>query len=361
MAFAEASMIEPLVTEEVSDIFNFEEWTEAVGLNRKSVGKLRANDCITRETLVLLSVEDIRELELTVGQRNVLIAAITQLGATRIDSSDNHASTTNTRDNRLPNITAASSSQVTSRRAPTDEPLTCLLGELLQRPGDANARDVSGTVCMADAGNVSGSGTKNLTHHVQRADLDPLVYLSNPKPEYLDITDFVPQFSAGESDVEQSLGQADQTQLILKSGAKRIKLEHVNQAMYMAASSRILANLLQTGKLSHANVPHYLAYQVKIGMLAQRYLWTSVLLYDREYRRMQAAFNFPWGSDSQHLAQVHLIDKGHSRQVGRKNSSEKKQTCKLYNHSTCTYGENCKFTHLCSICSKNHPQSQHRQ
>ena len=85
---------------------------------------------------------------------------------------------------------------------------------------------------------------------------------------------------------EQTVSSRDDVHLILKSGPKKPKLQDVDQTMYMVASSRILANLLQSGKISHSQTSHYLAYMVKIGMLAQRYQWSSVLLYDREYRKL---------------------------------------------------------------------------
>ena len=62
---------------------------------------------------------------------------------------------------------------------------------------------------------------------------------------------------------------------------------------WTAASCRILAKLVLEGKICVDGVAHYLSYTVKISCLAQRYVWVTVLLYDREYRRAQANYNFP--------------------------------------------------------------------
>ena len=94
---------------------------------------------------------------------------------------------------------------------------------------------------------------------------------------------------------------------MLKTGPKKPRLERVNQMQWTAASCRILAKLLLEGKIGVDGVAHYLSYTVKISCLAQRYVWATVLLYDREYRRAQANYNFPWGSDVPHLVSVHLV------------------------------------------------------
>ena len=60
-------------------------------------------------------------------------------------------------------------------------------------------------------------------------------------------------------------------------------------------------------KIEVDGVAHFLSYTVKISSLAHRYVWATGLLYDREYRRDQTNYKFPWGSDVAHLVSVHLI------------------------------------------------------
>ena len=91
--------------------------------------------------------------------------------------------------------------------------------------------------------------------------------------------------------------------LKLTSGTKP-KLHAVSPAMWIAANARIMAALYGSGNLDHGA-----AYTAKIGELASRYTWASVLAYDQEYRRRQAAARFRWGSDSQHLCTVLLKKK----------------------------------------------------
>ena len=176
-------------------------------------------------------------------------------------------------------------------------------------------------------------------------------------------------FSANPEETLLSSGSG--IELSLKMGPKRPKLENVTMMEWTAANAKIMAKLLLEGKLSSPNSAQYLAYTVKIASLAQRYMWQSILLYDREYRRAQATYNFPWGSDIQHLVTTHLVPRYNavtpSKAVGDlsgntiRKSVNPDLTCKLFNHSVCTYGNTCRYKHVCNVhvCRGSHPQFQH--
>jgi hypothetical protein len=207
-----------------------------------------------------------------------------------------------------------------------------------------------------------------------RGDLNPLVYLAdNKNADYLDIIDYVPSLCY-ESE-EQVLSSQEGSEIVLKTGPKKPRLERVNQMQWTAASCRILAKLLLEGKIGVDGVAHYLSYTVKISCLAQRYVWATVLLYDREYRRAQANYNFPWGSDVPHLVSVHLVprndripgggnsekkDSFQSKQASGSARYQKPYPCNLFNtQGTCKYGSNCRFSHECNKCKGPHPGCEH--
>ena len=50
----------------------------------------------------------------------------------------------------------------------------------------------------------------------------------------------------------------------------------------------------------------YLSYSTKFYQLIQKCSLASVLLFDREYRKLQADMGFRWGTDVQHLHTLHL-------------------------------------------------------
>ena len=55
--------------------------------------------------------------------------------------------------------------------------------------------------------------------------------------------------------------------------------------MWIAANARITAALYYSDDLDHGEAKDYMAYTAKIGKLASRYTWASVLAYVQEYRR----------------------------------------------------------------------------
>ena len=84
------------------------------------------------------------------------------------------------------------------------------------------------------------------------------------------------------SEEEISLGPG--TTLTLTSGTKP-KLHVVSPTMWIAANARITAALYYSDDLDHGEAKDYMAYTAKIGKLASRYTWASVLAYVQEYRR----------------------------------------------------------------------------
>ena len=77
----------------------------------------------------------------------------------------------------------------------------------------------------------------------------------------------------------------------------------------------------------------------------------SVLQYDREYRYKQACTNFRWGTDIQHLMNVHLLRKPVLQSVLTRQArqrvpftpaSESNEVCRLYNSGRgCRFGTQC--------------------
>ena len=92
---------------------------------------------------------------------------------------------------------------------------------------------------------------------------------------------------------------------MVKSGVKP-KIETITLSQWSIANLVILYKLLGEGKLLDQGVIDYLSYTTKVYQLTQRYENVSVYLYDREYRKMQAAHNFRWGTDIPHLHTMQL-------------------------------------------------------
>ena len=114
---------------------------------------------------------------------------------------------------------------------------------------------------------------------------------------FYDICDFVP--TAVEE--EMVIGGQGQMQIVVKSGPKKPKLESLTFSQWSIANLGILYKLVEEGKLGGQSLMDYLSYTTEVYQLVQKCNLTSVLLYDREYRQLQANMGFRWETDVQHL------------------------------------------------------------
>ena len=96
----------------------------------------------------------------------------------------------------------------------------------------------------------------------------------------------------------------DLQQGIFISGPQKVELENVTLVQWSVANLAIFHYVVDEEKLQADNILDYLSY--KICELGQRFIYISVCLYDREYRKLQATHSFRWGMDFPHLHLVHL-------------------------------------------------------
>jgi hypothetical protein len=207
---------------------------------------------------------------------------------------------------------------------------------------------------------------------------------------YLDICDYVSVRSPFDevSGPETTISHKPDGSFEVKpSTVKRVSLEKITMAQWVEANAQIMARLLVKGMQPR----DYLSYTVLTAQLAQKYEWLSVLLFDREYRRLQANIGFLWGTDFGHLRDVLLVPKvkpwqtqgsrfegrrgsqnmrreqrGQGRaglgrgQYGQRNQTQQQlkrdpmpdgkfKLCRSFNRDKCTW-DNCVFKHFCAVC-----------
>jgi hypothetical protein len=203
---------------------------------------------------------------------------------------------------------------------------------------------------------------ESMTRLGGRVDLDPTTFLHTNRPgeSALRITDFISFSDSCDQSIELSDGVS------IQLPRSKPKLDSVTPFQWISANCRIQATLIQTGKLAGSDILDYLAYTTKVGEMATRYTWSSVLAYDDQYRKSQAAYGFRWGSDSQHLAMVALRDRqttpqpprrGHHvppatlpRQAARVRAPSGREICVQWNKGHCRFAPRCQFEHCCSVC-----------
>ena len=159
----------------------------------------------------------------------------------------------------------------------------------------------------------------------------------------------------------------------LRLARAKPRLQAVSPAMWMAANARIMAAHLDRGHLDPTGVKDYLAYTVKVGELACRYTWQSVLAFDAEYRQNQADMQFRWGTDAPHLSVVALKEKpatpDKAKKTGtadgtapRRRGPSGKEICLQFNGVRgCSFGPRCNLEHVCLTCLGHHPRCDHTQ
>ena len=189
------------------------------------------------------------------------------------------------------------------------------------------------------------------------------------------VNNIVPQ------DEEETLGNQGHAKIVVTYGPKKPKLENINMQQWVVANTRIFYTLLSEGKLiSHVDIQNYLAYTVKIMELSSKYEWRSILMYDNEFRKLQAVYNFQWSFDSPHLHTVMLqpIFKANAftnstkppptnpRSAFATFTSEGKVICRNFNGQRGCMLHNCNFAHVCNrkvagkSCGLSHPGHSHR-
>ena len=151
--------------------------------------------------------------------------------------------------------------------------------------------------------------------------------------------------------------------MVLKvAGVNRLKIENVQPSQWIVANALILAEIVRESAHDSAlpqTVLDYLSYTAKVGDLSGRFIWSSVMLYDDEYRELQANHGFRWGMDSSHLSTVFLQarDPRPAKSKPRYQSRFNDKTCGYFNTGRkCPHEPACKFAHACEKCGKDHPK-----
>lgn len=242
-------------------------------------------------------------------------------------------------------------------------------------PRNESGFPVLGLVNGPNSLSLNQSSTANTISQSWR---DPQIFLETAAsgksvPTHYDITDFI----CNTIEEEIVVGGNGSQQVVVKSGPRKPKLENVTLSQWSVANLAILYRLVAESKLHAGNILDYLSYTTKICQLVQRYTLVSVLMYDREYRQLQARHSFRWGTDVPHFHTIHLQPRvsrpapqmGGKTAMGTHKSAtpaapltlDGKIICKLFNtRAGCPYKE-CRYVHQCSHagCHQYHSAQTH--
>lgn len=345
-------------------------------VNKTAIDELLKRGYDSLDALKLVNMEDLSSQHIPMGQRRLIFHIAQALTNDDVTSGQtgNKGFTSGTMGNagftlttgqpvqQPPATTTTTNQQV---QQPPDVYSQTLLNSLLSQQGQLSVSNV----------NVPRTGT--MVQEQQPSWSDPQIHIASATGKststFYDICDFVPH--AVEEDLVVG-GQGDQ-QLVIKSGPRKPKLESITLSQWSVANLAILYKLVNDGKLVGSHLMDYLSYSTKVYQLVQRYSLTSILLFDREYRKLQGTMNFRWGTDVQHLHTLFLQPRASSgpqgnltniqRRGGSNQSSSKPRSdkrfdiCRNFNSDKgCSY-EQCRFKHRCIVpgCSQSHPATAH--
>ena len=366
-------------------------------VNKTATDELLKRGFTSLEALKLVELDDLSSEKIPRGQRRLIMHIVQTLlhDGTAGTATETEAGTTVDQSESLGTNdgTAPGASNTSSTGTSTSVPVTIV--QEIEPPLHNAAQNVGGNMNEKDNNNLysnllatmlaqqktvqdSVSVNSNSASCSQPSWNDPQVHISTASgksvTQYLDICDFV-QNVVQEEDVVLG-GQGDQ-QIVVKSGPKKPRLENLTLSQWSVANLSILYKLAGDNKLVGTALMDYLSYTTKVYQLVQRFSLVSVLLYDREYRRLQSSMGFRWGTDVQHLHTLFLQPREKTTtqntqpkkgmpvtQPGGKLNKDKtreKPVCRNFNAPKGCSFPNCGYRHVCMLpgCSQRHSAQTH--
>ena len=236
---------------------------------------------------------------------------------------------------------------------------------------EALARGLDATTLLQLLGQPASSledQSKVKPHHT----FDPFECAQARLPSKLyELKDFITLFPEPQAKTSVMLGEVE-----LTIPSAKPKLDNISPLQYMEASLRILREMGNDGQPTSALL-QYASYLIKVASMGQRFLWKSVIQYDTEYRKSQAAIGFPFGADSTYMMQLYLREnvstskqpQGQGYQASkpshhpqtRFDPASGKPICGQFNTSAGCMLTACKYAHVCRSCFKAHSDQTHKQ
>ena len=151
---------------------------------------------------------------------------------------------------------------------------------------------IDSLLCQQQQLSSANQQTPILASNTEHSWNDPQIHLASAASRsivpFYDICDFVPN-SIKE---EVVIGSNGDQQIVVKSGPKRPLLENLTLSQWSIANMAILYKLIGDGKRQGTSLLDYLSHTTKIYQLVQTFSLPSVLLYDREYKKVTIQYGF---------------------------------------------------------------------
>jgi hypothetical protein len=160
-----------------------------------------------------------------------------------------------------------------------------------------------------------------------------------------------------------NIAQAQEIQLLdgrLTVGNKKTPRKRLSQAQYFESALKMFSLFEAEGVGND-----YRVYITRVAQLAQVFTWASVLLFDREFRKLQAEKTTPeWAQEFSYLMSLCLrplnpAASGVKRPAQAKTDpASGKPVCIRFNRGLCTHSS-CRYAHVCMQCCGKNSKLQH--
>lgn len=380
-----------------SDFEQVEQWATQMKISPDAVKLLFKDGFTSMEAVTLLDRDDLAFTKIPRGQQKLILKAVAQLrpgqeesgGSQQSVQPSNMSAVGSPPAERETRQQGSSTTETRTDHGLGDDYIRGVLQHMANAQNSQSANFVSAAPVVpvaADRGLGAGvaSGTSNMAAPSVGSWQDPQLHLQNAagkmNTNYHDITDFV--HVAGATSEQIVLDTPDGPQLVLRSGNKKPKLEHVSIQQWSVANLAILHTLVTEMNFGVSEILDYLSHTTRVYQLLQNFQHSSVFFFDREYRRAQANQHFRWGTEMPHLQicflqgkfkqapSSNLNNRGNQapRAQGRDSGPKKGpvtkdglEICKNFNATKGCHYSDCRFLHVCSVpkCEQKHSAQVH--
>jgi hypothetical protein len=193
------------------------------------------------------------------------------------------------------------------------------------------------------------------------------------------IPDYVRIARASADEDEKLLFFNEETGSFERRGRQKPLIANVMLSQWIGAEARILVKMIEEGLITSVEgMKEHLVHMEKIGDLSQTNTVSSVMVYDQEYRKNQAARQFSWQEDEFHLQSLYLVERkpnafnsaprgspGPQAAYRGKNTPQRpprlNKVCYDFQNESGCQRPTCRYTHACIVegCGQSHPQYLH--
>ena len=323
-------------------------WCSTATLSAKTRKLLADNGLREKDTLLLLTPQDVNTLQLPLAQLILFRQALLRLGNHRFSEVPQDSNQTN----NASMTPSRAASPVRSPSRPLPQPLPLRSTPLLTA---GKALDE----LLDDLDEAPVPVPTMSTPAKAHMDYDPRIHLTlrASTRKALKIYNFLPD------KVRDRIQRTRRDRLYLTQGddgaiamhSKTPEMYSITPGEWNAANMRILGQLLASGDLPRDQIELYLSYTVQVNEMLDVYEWSSILTFDARYRELQAEHSFRWGDLRMAAHSTVLQPKRQQGGLGPRPrpsstlpSSGKTEDCKKWLASggkQCPFGTSCRYNH----------------